>query len=186
MGIIMLDFDKYSKTLNIIDAYDAYEDINQHVYDSINYNNFNRFKKLVECGLDINIKLDTRFKDTPLLIAIRKYEYNIVNYILNLDGVDVNIKNANSDTPLKWVYGRSYDIVIKLLQFPNIEIIQDGECFLNKKEDNSYLINYELQKKILDNDREDIILQFEEFGLVYKDIKEEYPNLFNAIKWGLV
>jgi ankyrin repeat protein len=105
-------------------------------------------------------------------------------------GIDVNLINRYNKTAL--ILSSVYEIVeiVKLLlEQPNIDVIyKDGNdlIFINYLEDKSFLKDYKLQKKILENGRVDIILFFDKYGLVNDKIKEENPDLINASNWGLI
>jgi hypothetical protein len=87
---------------------------------------------------------------------------------------------------------RYKEIIELLLKHPNIDVTIkdiDGDFFMvyfNDKYDKSFLINYDLQQTILNNQREDIILFFNQHNLIHPDIKTEYKHLFQASEWGLI
>jgi ankyrin repeat protein len=108
-------------------------------------------------------------------------------------GVDVNIKSSLSYTALMDASCFKYKEIIELLlKHPNIDITikdLDGYFFIvyfNDKSYNSILIDYDLQKEILNNQREDIILFIDKYNFTHPKIKTEYKELFQASDWGLI
>jgi hypothetical protein len=76
-----------------------------------------------------------------------------------------------------------------LLKHPNIDVtIKNNEYknFIDYINDKSIFKNYYLQKKILNNNREDILVFLNKYGLINDKIKEEVPELFKASEWGLI
>jgi hypothetical protein len=86
-------------------------------------------------------------------------------------------------------FGKYNYIVEILLKHPDIDVTiknDEGYNFIDMLEDTSFLINYQIQKYLLKSGRDDIILFFDKYNLIDPKIKEEYPDLFNADKWGLI
>lgn len=62
---------------------------------------FERVKLLIECGAGLNIKDDRG--NTPLFLAIKKANVEIVELFLKSEKIDLNIKNFDGFTPLEYI-----------------------------------------------------------------------------------
>ena len=122
----------------------------------------------------------------PLFITS---DHNFFEKSLIESGIDVNIQNNNGSTALITSSWKGYTEIVKmLLNCSDIDVnIRNnyGENFIDLFRDRT-IINYSLQKKILENGREDIIIFFDRYGLVDEKIKEENPLLFKISGWGLI
>jgi ankyrin repeat protein len=122
-------------------------------------NNIKKINDLIDKGIDVNTQ-DSNNEFTPLILA---------SYNRNIEIVELFLKQSNINITIKDVYNHIF-----------IDYI------INNEEKKSFLINYDLQKKILDNQRDDIILFLDKYNLVHPDIKKENPELFKANVWGLI
>jgi ankyrin repeat protein len=119
------------------------------------------------------------------------YDNNIEKVKELIDqGVDINYKNSSGYTPLLIAsFYEKIDVVKLLLIQPNINIdLVDNDIhnFIDIIFDKSLLINYKLQKNILNNQREDIIILLNKYNLIHPKIKDEVPELFQVSQWGLI
>ncbi|WP_246038747.1 ankyrin repeat domain-containing protein [Wolbachia endosymbiont of Leptopilina clavipes] len=62
------------------------------------YNQENVVKALLNKGADVNLR--DKSESTPLHLAIRKGNENIVNALLAVEGIDVNLRDKSESTPL--------------------------------------------------------------------------------------
>ena len=157
-------------------------------FKAIENNNINKVNELINQGIDVNIQNTLGY---TALILTSYYGYNqIVELLLKHPNININIQNNYDNTALiEALYYRHEEIVKSLLKHPGIDInIQnnDGENFIDFFKYNSFLIDYQLQKEILNNDRDDIILFLDKYNLIHPNIKKENPDLFKANVWGLV
>jgi hypothetical protein len=157
-------------------------------FDAVIYNDIILVKNIINQGIDINIQ--TKHGSTALIIASFNGNRKIVELLLKQPDININIKNINAWTSLSYssIYNRK-DIVKLLLIQPEINItIKDnrGNIFIDFFKNRSFLINYKLQKEILKNGREDIIIFFNKYNLVHPDVKKENMHLFKAHSWGLI
>lgn len=60
-----------------------------------------RVKLLIECGAGVNIK-DNK-GNTPIFLAIKKANVEMVEVIIKSDKIDLNIKNFDGSTPLEYL-----------------------------------------------------------------------------------
>jgi ankyrin repeat protein len=123
---------------------------------------------------------------------MRTSNSNIVKMLLDYPGIDVNIQGKNKYTALLSSSLNGFiDIVKLLLSHPKIDITIENDIgcdFIQVQGTNEryFLKDYELQKKILDNNRTDIILFLNEHRLVHPKIKKEYPHLFAGVDLNLL
>ena len=117
------------------------------------------------------------------------------NYIEDVEdfinkGIDINVQDNYGYTALMISSFGKYNYIVEiLLKHPDIDVTiknDEGYNFIDMLEDTSFLINYQIQKYLLKSGRDDIILFFDKYNLIDPKIKEEYPDLFNADKWGLI
>lgn len=160
----------------------------EELFNYIRDNNIEKVKELIDYSIDINTK--NSIGDTALLHASWYGKKEIVELLLKQPNININSQNNDGNTALLDAsYCGYYEIVELLLKHPDINVElknNDDRNFIDKLSDNSFLINYQLQKEILNNDREDIILFFNQYDLIYPDIKKEYKDLFQASNWGLI
>jgi ankyrin repeat protein len=170
-------------------------------FHAVKKNNIEKVKELINQGVDINIQ--DEHDNTALIYSSYYGCIEITEFLLNQPGIDINIKNKNGNDSLFlafWKDSRSYllndrgkfkikDIIKLLLSRKDIKIdlfnFNYSDIYKHIKYCN-YLKNYILQKKILENDREDIILFLNEYDLIESNFKKENPDLFNANDWGLI
>jgi ankyrin repeat protein len=122
--------------------------------------------------------------------AIEYNDFKTVKDYIN-QGVDINSRDRWGTTALLYAFFRGRENITKLLLIqPNINInvthIIFNDSFIDYNSNRSFLIDYKVQKEILDNQRDDIILLFDKHNLVHPKIKEENPELFQASNWGLI
>jgi ankyrin repeat protein len=166
-------------------------------FEAIEQNDINKVNELINQGIDVNIQNNNG--DNALIYASFNGYKEIVELLLKHPNINintpegihpVNVQNKFGDTALIAASSRlNKEIVELLLKQPNINVeIEDnnGFNFISILKDKSYLIDYQLQKQILNNQREDIILFLNKYNLVYPDIKSELPELFQASDWGLI
>jgi ankyrin repeat protein len=162
----------------------------------------NGYKEIVELLLDckyidintpkgihpVNIK--NNYDTTALIVASRNGNIDIVKLLLKQPGIDINLQDNYGFTALIYASRNEYiDIVKLLLKQPEIDVeLKDNKNYFidYKINDNSFLIDYDLQKQILNNQREDIIIFINQYELIHPDIKSEYKDLFQASVWGLI
>jgi ankyrin repeat protein len=143
--------------------------------------------KFIDDGIDVNIQ--DEYGRTALMLTSSIETFRL---LLKQPGIDINIKDNRGYNALleSSSYNSKYINQVKLLlEQPNIDIAtitKTGFNFIDLLSYKYHLKNYDLQKKIIENDRDDIILLLNEYGLVDEDIKKDYPDLFNTIKWGLI
>jgi ankyrin repeat protein len=159
-------------------------------------------KKLVEFLLqqpDIDVNLQNNDGDNALIYSSFNENKEIVELLLTHPGLNVNLQDGEGFTALMCAtFGNDIEIVKILLEHPDIDITiksdsnktffdyVEDKTFFDYVEYKSFLKDYELQKKILDNGREDILIEFNNRGLVDPKIKEENPDLINAGNWGII
>jgi ankyrin repeat protein len=160
------------------------------------YENIEIFEILLN-QRDININIQECRGYTPLMRTVLFKNFKEFNILLKRPDIDINIKNKFNQTvlmiashliyPQNDEFGISLKMLKKLLirKDVDINILVSGEMFIYYIQKKDKLKDYSLQKRILDNDREDLIL-FDKYELVVDEIKEEYPELFKAKDWGLV
>jgi ankyrin repeat protein len=154
----------------------------------INSGRIESIEDIIDKGVDINIK--DKGNNTGLTLSAMLYRPDIFKIILNTPGVDINYQNINGNNAL--LYGVIFDkrdIINSLLIRPEIDITVvniNGNNIFHYIKDKDAFINYKQQKKILKNNREDILIEFNNHGLIHPDIKKEYPDLFSASDWGLI
>jgi ankyrin repeat protein len=169
----------------------------EEMFDAIRDNNITLVKKFINQGIDVNIKNDGGF--TALILASYHGYKNMVEFLLKQPRINVNtpegihpvnIQNKYGDTALiDASYKGDKEIVKLLLKQSEIDVTlknNEGYNFIDFLNDKSILINYKLQKEILKNGRDDIILFLNEYKLIHPKIKDEVPELFQAIDWGLI
>jgi hypothetical protein len=163
--------------------------------------------KLLLQYTELDINSQDHYGNTALLYASYYGHNEIFDFLIEHPNINVNIKNNYNNTalilatynekfetyntPNHVIHDKPNNHVIKtLLQQPDIDIEiedNDGITFIKRiLYKKAFLIDYDLQKKILENGRKDIILYLNNYGLVDDKIKEENPDLFNANKWGLI
>jgi hypothetical protein len=188
--------DDWYKDVNLLSLTDSFESTSIMVACS---NNMVDILKLFLNRPEINIKnsngehiLNAKnvYDDTALIEACYYGFPDIVELLLNNPDVDVNVINGHEQNALIYASRFGYYNILKmLLKHPNIDItyeIAGGTIFFDEVEYLYTLRDYEMQKKIIENKRDDIILFLEKKGLVHPKIKEEYPDLFTANSWGLI
>jgi hypothetical protein len=117
-----------------------------------------KIKEMIEQGFDINYQDDDGH--TSLICASYNRFRDIIVFLLTNKDIDITLKDKNGKNFVDWL--DNIDILI--------DIIKD----------------YDLQKRIIENERDDIILYFDEINMIHEKIKEEYPDLFKAKDWGLI
>jgi ankyrin repeat protein len=145
---------------------------------------------LEQPDIDVNYR-EPNYWWTAFMTAVFRGYKNIIKLLLEYPGIDINCKDTVDLTTLLRATERNYiDIIKILLQQPNIDVKSvdvNGRNFIDKINKNrDFLKDYDLQKKILENGREDIIIMFDKYGLVNDKIKEENIELFQANIWGLI
>jgi ankyrin repeat protein len=111
-------------------------------------------------------------------------------------GVDINMKDKDNWTALIMAttirYRADKDIIKTLLEDPNIIITTDYnvddfiESLIFNKKDLSFLKNYDMQKKIINNKRGDIIKYLNKYDLVHPKIKQNYPHIISGVDLNLL
>jgi ankyrin repeat protein len=143
---------------------------------------------LKQPGIDVNIQ--DCFNDTALIRASFMGCKEIVKLILHHSDIDVNLHDNDGETALiNSTYPSNKEILKMLLEHPDIDITikgNNGKTFMDYLNNNSFLKDYSLQKKILENNRDDILLFLDKNKLLIEEIKKEAPDLFEAKNWGLV
>jgi ankyrin repeat protein len=162
---------------------------NKSNHDWFNYRNDSSIiKKLINNGYDINIQDNNG--NTLLMYSIINKNDDVFNLLISQPDIDVNIQNNYKWSALKYAaFHGNYYVIEELLKRPDIDItLKDlnNNTFIYNMRNKEILKKYSLQKKILDNNREDIILYFNNYDLVHPNIKKEYPDLIKAANWGLV
>jgi ankyrin repeat protein len=118
-----------------------------------------------------------------MLLEINMNNINKVKDLID-QGIDVNLKNKYGWTALILATElRNKSIIKLLLNHPNI-IISDKICLMLSVK--NILIDYQLQKNILNNNRVNILILFNQYGLINSKIKDENKHLFQANDWGLI
>lgn len=151
---------------------------------------------LLNNGADINSKGNYGY---TMLIRCATYGISeIVSFLLIQANIDINIQNDEGCTALIGAAtdGRE-DIVKMLLSRPEIDVKLESNGWrgwygnfidiineVGRK--NIYLIDYDLQKKIIDNNRPDIILFLLKYNLVHENIKKENPYIFTGLDLNLL
>jgi ankyrin repeat protein len=100
-----------------------------NIFKAIIEDNISRVKKLLDSGIDVNIKNSA--KETPLYTACRLRNIEIVKLLLEHPNIDVNIKDEHGDTPLFIAcdYNR-IEIVKLLLSHPDIDVnVNSGDYY---------------------------------------------------------
>jgi ankyrin repeat protein len=158
-------------------------------FDSVISNSLDVVKKLINQGIDINIKDDIQ-GNTALIFAIMNGSIDMVKFLLEQPEIDINIKNNNGWDALSVAH--LYDQTkIEYILFLRSDLNKSDEDFRNlltfyNIKQLKKLKNYKFQKDLLNNEKDDIILKFNKHDLVHPKIKEEYPELFKAKNWGLI
>jgi hypothetical protein len=163
--------------------------------DFLKHINLEEFKKLVKNGLDINSVNKQLW--SLLMLSCSHILLDFTKFILSQPNVDINYSNQEFNALIvaayfleKYKNDYSKETLKLLLSQPNIDIKNNTEDknFIDylKKYDKSFLIDYDMQKKILDNNRDDIILFLNDHELIHPKIKDDYPELFKAKDWGLI
>jgi hypothetical protein len=141
---------------------------------------------------NINVNIQDNIGDTALLHATGYKRYDIVELLLKHPKIDVNIHNDNYNTALIYSahFGSDKKILKLFLKCPDIDVTMKN--FYNKnfidylEGRRKFLIDYLLQKKILENERNDIIVFFNKYKLVHPKIKKEYPHIFTGAELNLL
>jgi ankyrin repeat protein len=163
--------------------------IEEDWFNAIKHNNIKKVKELINSGIDINIQ-DDNGKTALIIASFNGFEF-MVDLLLQQPDIDVNIQDNHGNTALIYTSCTNtlYNVLKLLITQPDIDITIKNDMdhiFMDYILYDRFLKKYELQKKILDNNRDDIILFFDKHNLVNYKIKKEYANLFKAEDWGLV
>lgn len=120
---------------------------NQSLLDAVNNNNSQLARKLLESGVDPNIKNTNR--ETPLFIAAYKGYIEIVKVLLSY-GADINIKDKNGYTPLLAAKAFHQNDVVKILQdaAKTVNIPRESEIVMPQE---TITTAYELRNLLEDN-----------------------------------
>lgn len=131
-------------------------------------------KKLVsKWKIDINAKSDAD-GFTALMHACSGNHENVVEFLLTVDGIDVNARNFSNCTALIFAAINGYTGIVKrLLQFPNIEINAQDQ---NRK---SALIHSAI---VGHRDTAHLLLQADPAAINNQDINGRTPLMHAAIK----
>ena len=95
-----------------------------NIVDAAEAGNLEAVKRLIAAGYDVNRR---RAEDgnTALLAALTKLRFEIVSYLLTLEGVDFNIKNnAGNSVLLKAVEQGDNNLVSTLVSSHNVDVNQ--------------------------------------------------------------
>jgi ankyrin repeat protein len=167
----------------------------------------NMIKSLINRGADVNTPTND-YCYTLLIVASCLNFIDIVKLLLGQPDIDINRQNIEGCTALigAVVDGRS-DIAKLLITRPEIDVTL--KCYgwrgwsgdfidivvngmkaaynISVKEAHlNFLKEYPLQKKIINNGREDIILFLNKYNIYNDKIKNEYPHLFTGSELNLL
>lgn len=122
-----------------------------------------------------------------------KYALPLIEYLLKQPDLDVNVIDAFGKDALQYACNWEHIRTIKLLlQHPKIRLRRYIVCLdfidllIKDNTDTSFLKDYKLQKVILENNKIDIILLFNKYGLVNDKIKKEYPHILTGADLNLL
>ena len=83
------------------------------IHLAIKYN-YNLFKVIDKCEINLNLNLENKQKETPLFLAINKKDINLINELL-YRGVDINKRNKGDLSPLMLCCKKNYQDIVELL-----------------------------------------------------------------------
>jgi ankyrin repeat protein len=143
----------------------------------------------VKSQRDIQYIKESKSLENQWFKAVYKNNIEKVKEFIN-QGIDINKQNRYNITALIYASSWGYKEIVKLLlKHPNINLeLKDNNNnnFITILKNKEFLIDYQLQKELLNNDRENIILFLDKYNLVHPKIKDENPTLFQASDWGLI
>jgi ankyrin repeat protein len=154
-------------------------------------NDIKKVKKIIDSGFDINYRTGHTGHGEPAIIVATMEGYDdIINLLLDHPDADINIQDIEGRTLLFYAITHArFELVKKLLEHPKIDITvkhNDILYYFAYIKKFVSLSDYESQKKILDNGREDVIILYKEMNIINEQIFEENKNLFSANDWGLI
>jgi hypothetical protein len=126
-----------------------------------------KVKTLIKKGVDVNMKDDDN-NLTALLFVSSYYKNNSLTF-------DTLLQHPNIDVTVKDKKGFNF-----------IDNLKHSYYFENKTDLKYALMIYHIQKKIIENGREDIILFLNKYKMVHPKIKEEYPHIFTGAELNLL
>jgi ankyrin repeat protein len=157
-------------------------------FNVIQINNIYAVKEFINQSIDVN--MEDIVGNSGLIYSVIYNRKEIVKLLLKQPNININFRNHSGDTALILsIFWEYYDISQLLLERNEIDVNiknDEGYNFIDFFNDKSFLINYKLQKEILKNGREDILIFLNNSGLINDKIKEENIELFQANIWGLI
>jgi ankyrin repeat protein len=162
-------------------------------FEFASLNNIEGIKEILNINKTYNginqINIQNSGGSTALINSCFYGYIDMIKILLEHPNIDVNIQDNYGYNALIVAFYRNKEKTIKiLLEHPDIDITlkeYNGNSIFDFMDNNSFLIDYKLQNKILKNGREDIILFFNKYGLVHRGIRKNNPELFQASEWGL-
>lgn len=128
------------------------EQLQQQWFDAARTGNMKVIKNLLK-KIDVNVK-DTRYGSvgyTALIHAATNGHIDIIKFLLQVPGIDVNAHEQNGDTALMWAaYRRDKNIIKMLLQHPEIDInAQNNRGYTALHEATEYLYSLDIIQLLL-------------------------------------
>jgi ankyrin repeat protein len=174
---------------------------NSILMEAINNRNIMLVKYLLEQpGIDVNIQ--NKNGDTALMYYISEnLDTSIFDLLLNIkhiniyikEEININLQNCMGYNAIMIASNNSIRATYflkKIFQRPDVDVSlknNEGYNFIHYlKGHKIILLDYDLQKNLLYNGREDILLFLDKYNLIHSKIRGENLELFNANTWGLI
>lgn len=124
-----LDIARTKGYAQIVEFLSSIEHLNNELFDTVRKGNLDRVKDLIEKGADINSSDNDG--NTPVHLAAKEGNLDVVKYLIEVKEVDLNAKDNNGNTPLHLATGEGRLDVVKYL-------IDEKKADFNVKNDDGW------------------------------------------------